>query len=106
MCVIIHQPKGKKISKKVLISAWDSNPDGAGISLRLKNNIQVIKGLMTFNDFYEAYEELKNFELVIHFRFATHGAKIPEFTHPFKIDDKHHTEPIFIANKVLHHNGI
>jgi len=106
MCVIIHKPKNKTISKKVLLSAWESNSDGAGISVNINNTIQVIKGLMTFKAFFEVYQELKDLELIIHFRYATHGAKIPEFTHPFKIQATHCPEPIFTTDKVLHHNGV
>jgi len=46
----------------------------------------VNKGLMTFEDFKEAYEPHKSKECVLHFRIKTHGETNAENTHPFLID--------------------
>jgi len=51
------------------------------------NKLYVIKGLMTLQEFKDAYEPHKNKECILHFRIGTHGGKTPENTHPFLIDD-------------------
>ena len=53
------------------------------------------KGLMTFQDFWNAFEKVQGYEAIIHFRMATHGAVELANTHPFKV-----------AEFALIHNGI
>ena len=40
MCVAIVKPKGKKISKKTLQEAWETNPHGAGLGFRSQGQAQ------------------------------------------------------------------
>lgn len=61
-----------------------------------KKKLIIVKGLMTFAAFKEAYEPHKNKECVLHFRISTHGKVDEANTHPFSID----------KNLGMVHNGI
>ncbi len=107
MCLIIYKPQNSIISKADLRSAWNNNPDGLGLAYFDQNMIKVHKGIMTFKDAYKLISNLKNKELVIHFRFATHGSILPENTHPFEI---HHnidvSKKCLDPKSILFHNGV
>lgn len=96
MCVIIHKPSDVDINEHVLKACWDENKDGAGIMYALNDELRIIKGLMKFKHLMSFYKKLKHLELLIHFRYATHGMINKEMTHPFKIND----------NLAFMHNGI
>ncbi len=66
---------------------WRTNSDGAGFMYAEDDKLHVVKGLMTYNAFMEAYEPHAGKKMVLHFRIKTHGAKDEVNTHPFKISD-------------------
>jgi len=98
MCIIAIKPKKVKISNINLKNCWDNNPDGAGFMYSENNELIIEKGLMTFEDFSESYNKInpENKDVVIHFRYGTHGKVCKELTHPFSIN----------SNLALVHNGI
>lgn len=95
MCVIIVKPEGILIREKDLNLAWQSNHDGAGIIIPQKNP-KVIKGIMTLGHLKEILKSVDTQFCIVHLRFATHGSKTSENTHPFKAGDR----------RWLMHNGV
>lgn len=87
MCIIIHRPKGVVLSKAIYEECFWRNEDGAGFVYAKADGLHVVKGLMKFEEFYEALLPFEKEELVIHFRNASPGMKVsPEMTHPFGAD--------------------
>ena len=115
MCIAIVKPKGiKNLTKKQLKVCWENNPDGAGFMYNDGVRVTGIKGFMTFEDFWSAYSvadkemNLKNKDVVIHFRIATHGGISPECTHPFPVTDniEDMRKHVFVSKAGFAHNGI
>lgn len=98
MCVIIRKPKNIEVSTDILKLCWNANKDGAGFMYSEDNKLVFKKGLMSFEDFLKEYDACNPIdkEVIIHFRFATHGAIANEQTHPF----------IIHGNVGVMHNGI
>lgn len=91
MCIVIYQPKGKTVPKKVLKTAFKNNPDGAGFMCQKgKEAPYMEKGFFNFEDFYKAYKPFSkgNYNVAIHFRIATHGAVNSLNCHPFIVTNK------------------
>jgi hypothetical protein len=84
----------------MLRTSWLNNPDGGGFMYEDSGKLIVRKGFMKFDSFLLAYKkipDLKNNEVAIHFRIATHGTVCPSNTHPFWIEK---------GKSALVHNGI
>jgi len=96
MCIAIWKPQGIELTEEILQNCWDKNPDGAGFMYSEDNKLHVVKGLMTYNEFLDAYSPHSDKNAALHFRIATHGGVNPENTHPFQIND----------NLAMVHNGI
>lgn len=111
MCVIIHKPAGVFLSKKTLSKCWSSNSDGVGIAVpdREKKTAEVIKGVMTLDGVFGLMALLEEKELVVHFRWATHGLSNRSQTHPFpiaKLIQPTDAELNFESDKLIFHNGV
>ena len=96
MCIIVIKPKDKEIQdKSTLERCFTINRDGAGyMYVDKEKNVMIKKGFMKFDDFYKSmikdYKEnnLKNQNLIMHFRIGTSGRNKLGCTHPFPITDK------------------
>lgn len=96
MCIIVAKKQGLDIpSKEILKSCNTWNNDGAGFMYVNNNNkIQIEKGFMNFESFYNRLMEvdneynLKEKGLVMHFRITSVGVTTPENCHPFPISTK------------------
>jgi predicted glutamine amidotransferase len=99
MCIIAIKPEGVSIPIERLKNCWDNNPDGAGLMYSENNELKIIKGLMDFDSFIKAYNDISPLEkkIIIHFRYATHGKVCKDLTHPFDIDK----DLAFVHNGVL-----
>ena len=84
MCLAIFQPVGKIVPKNHLENGFRCHGDGCGIAWAEGGKLHVKKGVgMKFEEFYEAYEAVKQYPCLIHFRKSTSG-KIDEANcHPF-----------------------
>lgn len=111
MCLAIFKPKNLKIPDRSIIErAWISNPDGAGISIRHDNHVEIIKGIMTLDELQSILYSglLEDHDVFIHLRYSTSGSIIPGLTHPFPLSNKNdellstHT----ITDQALVHNGV
>jgi hypothetical protein len=93
MCLIIHKPAGTEIPRWVIDSALESNPDGFGIMAEgYSNKWRNITG----KNAEAKLRELQEYELAVHFRWATDGKVTKRNAHPFKVK----------GGSYLMHNGI
>lgn len=115
MCVILVKERGIELpTKDVLKSCWKRNPDGAGFMFNDCDKVVIMKGFMTFEEFYlrlqtaNEFYHLKEKGLVIHFRIATSGLKDKGNCHPYPIsNDNLDLRKSFITTELgIAHNGI
>ena len=98
MCLAIWKPKGVQIAKRYLVNGYQSNDDGCGFAYAHKGRLIVEKGFQNFAEFWKSFKPVQNkHAMLIHFRFATSGAKDSTMAHPFLICDGTHA---------VIHNGI
>ena len=96
MCIAVWKPQGIELTEETLQNCWNRNPDGAGFMYAEDGKLNIVKGLMTYNEFEAAYAPHSDKNCVLHFRIATHGGVNPENTHPFIVND----------DLAMVHNGI
>lgn len=98
MCIAIYKPADAKIDRETLFSCWCGNSHGAGIAYVKDGALTIVKGLMTFAQFWDAYKKhnIDEYQSLIHFRLATHGARNQDNTHPFEV----------VPGLALIHNGV
>lgn len=110
MCVaaVIYKPE----TKEHLKSMQDHNPHGAGVAWchidsAGHKSITWTKGL-GYEDIFDLQESgALTYPYLLHFRWATHGPKVPELAHPFPMGPEaffHDTAGE--AQSVLIHNGV
>jgi len=104
MCVIAYC-KTRKLDENEIRNCFITNSDGIGIAWQRKGLVHFKKGFMNLGSFKEFYKDFNHFPHVIHFRTGTSGGKIPELTHPFKIDLENPLEGK-TRKGVLFHNGV
>lgn len=95
MCIIIAKYRGNKLpSKKTLENCFYNNNDGAGIAYTKHGEVYIDKGYNKFDEFYKRLKELdkkynlKEENVLLHFRIGTSGNMDATATHPFPISDK------------------
>jgi hypothetical protein len=111
MCIICYKPAGVQLPEKsVLKNCWSGNPDGAGIMYRTNKGVVGQKGFMKQKNLLSALldNDFTGTDLVIHFRWATHGLRDKTATHPFPLscDTRDLTSVSWKAEAGLAHNGI
>ena len=88
MCIIVNNPQGKKLDKKLLSVAYDNNPHGVGVMWQEDNSVHTIKSLMKFEDLWTVTKHLAGLNYSLHFRWRTVGPIQEEQCHPHRILDK------------------
>lgn len=90
MCLIIHKPEGVSVPGDLIRTAWEENPDGAGIMYRDGDlGLKVYK--VAPGDWADPGGHIEKVlsdipgEAGIHFRWKTHGPITRENIHPFAI---------------------
>ena len=115
MCIIAIKPKNKKLQDKdVLHTCFTRNPDGSGYMFVHDNVVEIKKGFMNFDEFYNSlikdYKEydLDKQNLVMHFRIGTSGQSRLGCTHPFAITNDYDVlnTTHLTSNIGVCHNGI
>lgn len=108
MCLIVSRPADATFPIEQLEVAHFSNPHGVGFMWPGRTRIQVAKiaNPITFQEVGDLYESVLKRSagkpLAIHFRWATHGLKDEENTHPYKILDKKKSG----MDLYMMHNGV
>lgn len=115
MCIIAIKPKNKEIqNKETLQTCFTRNRDGAGYMFVHNDEVVIKKGYMDFETYYKDlmndYNKynLKNKNVVMHFRIGTSGQSKTGCTHPFAISTNYE-ELEKTRNKTnigVCHNGI
>ena len=108
MCLIVSRPADATFPIDQLEVAHFSNPHGVGFMWPGRTRLQVEKiaaptNFKQVNNLYESVlKRSAGKPLAIHFRWATHGLKDMENTHPYKILDKKKSG----MDLYMMHNGI
>lgn len=103
MCLIIAQlPTAQTLTIDELRIGWCNNSDGAGFMYVADGKLIIEKPYRRLQKFFKAYERAHSIygmqsPFVLHFRYATHGSKTKENTHP---------HPLASGAAGLVHNGI
>jgi predicted glutamine amidotransferase len=91
MCVIVIKPANFSLSESDVEDMFFQNSDGLGVMYHDPDTqtVQVRRALPTAKNVWPTYQRLvpHDKEVVIHFRFATHGAASKKNTHPFEVTD-------------------
>lgn len=98
MCIVIVNQKNNTLSKKVLRTCAENNPDSFGLMFHDGNKIVTYKTLNA-KDFINSYYHFKLLaknEMILHFRIATAGLIDINNCHPFEVS----------PNLFYMHNGI
>lgn len=86
MCVIIASPEGKLPTDEVMERSMHDNPHGWGLMYFDGETLNVSKGMK-----YEAIKPLlkavEGKAYALHLRWATHGPKVEDNCHPFRVSD-------------------
>lgn len=115
MCIIVAKEKGVSLpSKTILKNCFDYNNDGAGLMFTNNGKVNIVKGFMTFDKFYDylmKLDKLHNFKeksLVMHFRISTGGNVDAGNCHPYPISSKNKDlrAKTFTTDLGMVHNGI
>src|SRR5436190_17446621 len=102
MCLAaVIGPKGT-MSFDECKEAWNRNPHGAGFAYIQNNEIYYYKTQKSVEEFYEHFKGAlvkrdPDTDMLVHFRWATHGSKALHNVHPFFIDD---------GKVAIVHNGV
>lgn len=92
MCLIIQRPANKVIEYNKFKTALDNNPDGFGLSI-----VEEDGSLITIKDAVKPdcdklygilHENLKDKQMLIHFRYTTAGKTMVRNSHPFPVLEK------------------
>lgn len=118
MCILILKKAGYKLPKRnILKNCYDNNDDGCGYAFSDKKQIHIKKGFFDFNDFYNSITKdfkkynLKESNVLLHFRISTSGGINENKTHPFILTNKskvinRYKKEIITTDPVVGHNGI
>lgn len=106
MCVaaIIHKP----LSQKHLQCMDDDNPHGGGVAWRGEDGALHFHRGLDAAQIYALQEcGLITLPYLLHFRWATHGSRTAQLTHPFPTGERAFDGELRgVADEVLIHNGI
>jgi hypothetical protein len=83
------------------------NPDGGGVAWLESGQLRFERGLTSEQIFYMQEAGTLTYPYLLHFRWATHGGKIPGLTHPFPTGPRAFDGELSgVAEQVLIHNGV
>jgi hypothetical protein len=93
MCLAIYAKKGSRVSHRTVRRAWVNNPDGAGIMYVEDGHLRIEKFPTSEAALWRRYKDFtggdgqspQDRDIVIHFRYKTHGNVCKENCHPFRV---------------------
>lgn len=88
MCLLVIKPEGVKLPKSVFHRATQAHPDGFGIAFADRGKVRIWKGVnIEAEDQIAKVGEYANHAMILHWRWATHGAVEHANAHPFSVHD-------------------
>jgi hypothetical protein len=106
MCVIIVREPNIQIPFDKLSAACTVNPDGWGLAVPDRGKIEIIKEYNpkgnSPDEIMKRLEDAKDQRISLHLRYATHGKKDIDNTHPFLVTTKERSD----HEIHLMHNGV
>ena len=89
MCIIVNNPRGIRLEREAMETAFAFNGHGVGIlwNQGKRRPLGHVKALMNFQEFWKLHLSLVGRPHAIHLRKRTVGPITEEFCHPFKILD-------------------
>ncbi len=109
MCIIAVYKKGVKLDKNELKTCFTNNHDGAGMMWQEMGKVNILKGYMDFDSFWEVAKTLPtNVDRAFHFRIATSGKVSAACCHPFEVCDDYKRMALSdnVCDVAFMHNGI
>ena len=89
MCLLLFKPADKEIPYSYLENGAMSNPHGSGIAIADGERLIIQKSQKWgAEEIQRALDKFKGHPAIVHFRYATHGSKNYQNTHPFWLNDK------------------
>lgn len=89
MCIAIVIPEGATVNKDYLHNGWCANSDGGGFAYVRKGKVKIVKSLMkwkTWEDaYYTAREANPDSPFLVHFRIRSAGSNTADNTHPYAL---------------------
>jgi hypothetical protein len=91
MCLIAYQTPGSlPLAESVFRNGWEHNPHGAGYMFVRSGELVIRKPFRKLRELHKAYladhaECGASSPFVLHFRYATHGSRTEENTHPHSL---------------------
>lgn len=86
MCVCVYRSSNGKVSIDRLHEAYSANPDGCGLMWAHDDELFVVKGHYSFDDFLHFYRDVKE-PCVLHFRTASSGKISDDASHPLFVNE-------------------
>lgn len=96
MCVAIYKPAQARLDPEDLWNCWMDNHDGMGVAIATGKELITFKEMTDFPYFRDLLDRYEEYDMIVHFRIATHGYIDESNCHPFKIAD----------NVAMIHNGV
>lgn len=89
MCLLLFKPADKIVPDKHLVIADRNNPHGCGIAVAMGDKIIIEKApSWGAEEIIKLLAKYEGHPAIVHFRFATHGSKNVENTHPFRLNEE------------------
>jgi len=115
MCIIVAKPKGVDMpTDEIIKTCFKNNSDGAGFMYQVNDYVKIEKGFMSVDKMLKRLHtlanklDLKNKNVVLHFRIGTSGKNDKKTTHPFPISsEQKDLQTLSIHSQIaMCHNGI
>lgn len=95
-----------KVSREYLDAMHKDNPDGGGVAWVVGGQLRFARGLDAEGIHTMQEQGQITLPYLLHFRWATHGDKVPELTHPFPIGPRALMGELKgVCDRLLIHNG-
>lgn len=87
MCIIIYKPAGATLPLSAVLRSYQRNDDGWGIAAITPKGVVIRRdfGRDADETLLDAFDELRDYEMVLHCRIGTAGKLSIENTHPFNV---------------------
>jgi glutamine amidotransferase len=98
MCVAIYIPAGATVAENILRGVFRRNDDGVGVAWSDGSKLDIWRTMNDINGVVSLVASLRDYPVLVHFRYATHGTVTMDNVHPFWLDER--------RRAVVAHNGV